>query len=56
MEDRNDSSAASAGWYPDPEGRHQYRYWDGHILDGQIQAAETVLSHWRDRPARRAVG
>jgi uncharacterized membrane protein YhaH (DUF805 family) len=21
--------AVPAGWYPDPAGRHQYRYWDG---------------------------
>jgi Protein of unknown function (DUF2510) len=38
MKDRNDSSAASADWYPDPVGRHQYRYWDGtswthHVAD-----------------------
>lgn len=22
-------SATPAGWWPDPYGRHQYRYWDG---------------------------
>jgi hypothetical protein len=38
MNDRNDRSADAADWYPDPVGRHQYRYWDGiswthHVAD-----------------------
>jgi hypothetical protein len=38
MNDRNDRSAVAADWYPDPVGRHQYRYWDGmswthHVAD-----------------------
>jgi hypothetical protein len=24
-----DASRAAAGWYPDPPGRHEHRYWDG---------------------------
>ncbi len=24
-----DSGATPAGWFPDPSGRHQRRYWDG---------------------------
>lgn len=23
-------AAAPPGWHPDPSGRHQFRYWDGH--------------------------
>jgi Protein of unknown function (DUF2510) len=26
-----DRTDAAAGWYPDPYGRHQYRYWDGRV-------------------------
>jgi hypothetical protein len=31
--------AQAAGWFPDPSGRHQQRYWDGtawsaHVSDG----------------------
>ena len=22
---------SAAGWHPDPEGRHEYRYWDGSV-------------------------
>lgn len=38
MKDGNGRSAAAADWYPDPVGRHQYRYWDGtswtdHVAD-----------------------
>ncbi len=22
---------SAAGWHPDPEGRHEYRYWDGNV-------------------------
>ncbi|MGV1036847.1 MAG: HEAT repeat domain-containing protein [Candidatus Nanopelagicales bacterium] len=29
MEVGNGLGAVSAGWYGDPTGRHQYRYWDG---------------------------
>jgi hypothetical protein len=33
------TSAVSSGWYRDPTGRHEYRYWDGiqwteHVSDG----------------------
>ncbi|MEO5724113.1 MAG: DUF2510 domain-containing protein, partial [Ilumatobacteraceae bacterium] len=24
------SSDSSGGWYPDPRGRYEYRYFDGH--------------------------
>jgi hypothetical protein len=28
--------AAPAQWYPDPVGRHQYRYWDGTQWTGHV--------------------
>ncbi len=33
---------SAAGWHPDPEGRHEYRYWDGatwteHVSNGGVQ-------------------
>jgi hypothetical protein len=36
-----------AGWYPDPAGRHQYRYWDGglwsdDVADNGITARDPV--------------
>jgi Protein of unknown function (DUF2510)/Fibronectin type III domain len=39
------SSIVAAGWYADPAGRHEYRYWDGtdwtaHVSDGGITATE----------------
>lgn len=37
--------APIAGWYPDPSGRHELRYWDGkgwtsHVRDGANQATD----------------
>lgn len=29
MGNQNGSQSFQPGWYPDPVGRHQYRYWDG---------------------------
>lgn len=34
-----------AGWYPDPSGRHELRYWDGkgwtaHVRDGAVQGTD----------------
>lgn len=34
-----------AGWYPDPSGRHELRYWDGkgwtdHVRDGATRAVD----------------
>lgn len=39
--------AAPAGWYPDPSGRHQQRYWDGsrwteHAYDGTQQLTDPL--------------
>jgi putative membrane protein len=36
---------AAAGWFPDPAGRHQMRYWDGttwtaHVQDGGVSAVD----------------
>ncbi len=38
---------AAAGWYPDPLGRHERRYWDGaawtdHIVDATVQGTDPV--------------
>jgi Protein of unknown function (DUF2510) len=40
-----DRTDAAAGWYPDPYGRHQFRYWDGRVWtdavsDGGIRARD----------------
>jgi hypothetical protein len=37
--------APMAGWYPDPSGRHELRYWDGkgwtsHVRDGASQSTD----------------
>ena len=37
--------AAAAGWFPDPAGRHQLRYWDGtswteHVRDQQVAGVD----------------
>jgi hypothetical protein len=37
----------AAGWYADPSGRHEYRYWDGTywtagVADGGITATDPV--------------
>ena len=36
-----DDSRPQAGWYPDPTGRHQHRYFDGrewtnHVADAGV--------------------
>ena len=50
-EDRGDVMATPpmppAGWYADPSGRHEYRYWDGTywtagVADGGITAADPL--------------
>lgn len=40
-------TAASAGWHPDPAGRHDLRYWDGrqwteHVSDGGAVSADPL--------------
>ena len=39
----------SAGWHPDPVGRHQHRYWDGsewtsHVADNGVTAVDPLLA------------
>lgn len=31
-------SSAPPGWHPDPSGRHQFRYWDGHIWTAHVSS------------------
>ena len=43
----SDASAQQAGWYPDPGGRHEYRYWDGgrwteHVANRGQQSVEPL--------------
>ncbi len=40
-------TAPAAGWYPDPLGRHQHRYWDGaawspHVADHGVAATDPL--------------
>lgn len=58
----------SAGWYPDPAGRHQHRYWDGagwttEVADAGVAFEEEEGSPEtprtavvRDRGSRRRIG
>ena len=46
-----------AGWYADPAGRHEYRYWDGTywtagVADGGITATDPLEAP--PRPAQQA--
>ena len=39
--------SVAAGWYPDPTGRHERRYWDGatwtdHVVNGGTQSLDPV--------------
>jgi hypothetical protein len=39
------ATATGAGWFPDPSGRHQLRYWDGaswtaHTRDGEVAGVD----------------
>jgi uncharacterized protein YxjI len=41
------SNSTPANWYPDPRGRHQYRYWDGaawtnHVSDNGLTSIDPV--------------
>jgi hypothetical protein len=31
------TTASAAGWFPDPSGRHQLRYWDGTTWTGHVR-------------------
>lgn len=46
MQETHEGSA-ECGWYPDPAGRHQYRYWDGkawtdHVADAGAQSVDPL--------------
>jgi hypothetical protein len=36
MSDPSTPGSGSAGWQPDPTGRHQYRYWDGSAFTDNV--------------------
>lgn len=43
------STQAAAGWFPDPHGRHEYRYWDGtrwtdHARTGGVTYSDPAAS------------
>ncbi|MFA5565497.1 MAG: phospholipid scramblase-related protein [Acidimicrobiia bacterium] len=47
-------NSTPANWYPDPAGRHEYRYWDGvqwtdHVSDGGVQSAEPLEPDFGDK-------
>jgi hypothetical protein len=35
-------SAPAAGWYPDPSGRHQFRFWSGYAWTEHVSDAGTA--------------
>lgn len=42
-----DRPRARPDWYPDPTGRHQFRYWDGagwtaHVADGGVASSDPL--------------
>lgn len=45
-----------AGWYPDPEGRHEHRYWDGSSWTDQVSDAGAVSSAPLGAPAMPTAG
>lgn len=49
----------AAGWYQDPAGRHQYRYWDGATWSGMVSdngAATTDLLDYQPPPPQWSAG
>lgn len=49
MTDQTNAGAAEAGWYPDPSGRHEQRYYDGkswtsNVADGGKQSHDDPAS------------
>jgi hypothetical protein len=58
----SDASAHAAGWYPDPGGVHEYRFWDGsawteHVADRGRQSVAVfqgsgVVPTTADNPGR----
>ena len=48
------SQGPAAGWYPDPLGRHEHRYFDGSVWTSHVadagRAAEDPLSPPPPRP------
>jgi Protein of unknown function (DUF2510) len=40
-----DSGVAPAAWYPDPEGMHEFRYWDGHAwTENAADAGQSLVA------------
>jgi uncharacterized protein YxjI len=47
-------STTPANWYPDPNGRHEFRYWDGtnwtdHVSDNGVQSTDALQPRGLDR-------
>ena len=40
-----------SGWYPDPSGRHEYRYWDGRGWSSQVSDSGDTATDTELRPA-----
>jgi hypothetical protein len=50
----------SAGWYPDPHGHHEHRYWDGttwteNVADGGVTATDPVVAGADTAASRAAI-
>jgi hypothetical protein len=42
MTPRTDSPDSPSGWYPDPSGSGQLRYWDGRAWSAHLQPAAPI--------------
>ncbi len=50
-----DGLSWSPGWFPDPTGRHDHRWWDGaawtaHVADGGVAALDAIEAPGRPAP------
>lgn len=50
-----DGLSWSPGWFPDPTGRHDHRWWDGgawtaHVADGGVAGLDAIAASGRPAP------